>query len=211
MVKIQIAREANPQAVAVRRSRPLVALTAFSVSVTAFSLMACQSVANLDVKYNDAGAPTSTRTTTNTASGTLADGGVPQRGTVAILPDAGVVVDPTTLGKEADPCPCDTREGLACCVSNGTGPICTTNQAACDNMKGSYFRCFGPDPSTESVCCLHRHNGTTESALAAGCGDDAVTVCATDADCPNSGKCTLSTCKGGVTIGACDANPVCPQ
>jgi hypothetical protein len=177
--------------------------------VSAFSLVACQSVANLDVKYNDAGSPTKTATTPP-AGRVLADGGTPLKGTVAIIPDAGLV-DPTTQGQEADPCPCDSSQGLACCVSTAGPPICTTNQDQCNSEQGSFFRCFGPDPSSESVCCLHRHGATTETALAGGCAEGAVVVCTEDADCPNSGKCSISTCPGGVKIGACDANPVCPQ
>lgn len=162
-------------------------------------MVACQSAVNLDVQYTDAGLPTAPPPTSSD-SGTLAEADPP-------------VVPAPVLGEELQGCPCDATQGLACCVSNPANgvPFCTTDQGRCNAENGAFFRCFGPDPNTESVCCLHRNGATSESALAAVCRSGSATVCRVDADCPGVAKaCTITTCPGGVSIGVCDANPVCP-
>lgn len=180
-------------------------LLAFTTSAGVLAVLAaCQSAVNLDVQYTDAGGGNSLTTVPPAP-----DAGTPAAPDAAPAAEAG----PEVPGVELEACPCDATLGLACCVSNAgnnSPSFCTTDQAFCRGEKGGFYRCFGPDPSTESVCCLRRGDGTFETGLAGECKQGTVTVCRVNADCPNNGTCNVKACKDGVSLGVCDDQPACP-
>ena len=162
-------------------------------------LAACAGVADLDVNYT--GGAT---TTTEDGGGTVTPGADASDAPPFVAHgDAG---DTSELGQQGSACPCDSSQGLACCVSAG-GATCTTDQAGCQAQTGAFLRCFGPDPEG-SFCCAHHETGAVQTALAAECRPGTSIVCTIDTDCPN-GKCTIGSC-GGARIGTCDGTPVCP-
>jgi hypothetical protein len=171
--------------------------TAIAV-VGALAAFACQSAVNLDVKYTDAG-----------ASDASADGQV-------LLPDGAPDPEQSTSsvskGEELEGCPCDLSQGLACCVSGVGPPFCTTDQTRCASEKGAFFKCFNPDPTSESVCCWTGSGENALTAYAAECKNGRLTACTTDQACPGggTGSCHTRACKG-VLVGACGVDPpACP-
>jgi hypothetical protein len=175
------------------------------VALAVAALAACAGVADLDVNYKELA----------TADGGLPEASAPAVDATAAAPrpllspirDGGNPADPSTLGQPGGACPCDESQGLACCAT-ANGASCSSDQVSCEAKNGAFLRCSGPD-FEGSFCCLHRHGGSSETALAATCQDGTSIVCTYDTDCPN-GKCTLGSCPGGVTIGTCDGTPVCP-
>lgn len=171
----------------------LAALSSFAIVV---ALSACESATNLDVVYAsapDASAPTE-------ASAPDAGGG------------GGEAAAPAVLSA----CPCDETAGLGCCIPSVGAPFCTGDTAVCVEAKGIHVKCSHPDPLTESACCWHTTQGSagsfTVAALAGACASGS-SACTIDTDCAGTGetKCSLSTCAGGVTIGACGPTaPACP-
>lgn len=171
------------------RRASVVVITMMLASALLFS---CESAVNLDVKYTGSDA--------SDASAEDPDGA-----------DAQPSTSNVSKGEELEGCPCDQSQGLACCVSRVGPPFCTTDQDRCAREQGAFYRCFGPDPNTESVCCW---TGSGEGALTAYAAEcrDRLTVCTTDRACPGAatGACRTRTCKG-VLIGACGADPpACP-
>lgn len=162
-----------------------------SALAAVLGLAACESAANLDVTYGDAGAAAPI------------DGG----------PDAVAPPIPASFSG----CPCDESAGFGCCVVPGGGSYCTTDTTLCTNVdQGMYLRCAHPDPSTESMCCWHLGTaGTANGAIAAyasGC-DGGSPACTANGDCAGTGfdACKITKCNG-VDIGACAAAaPPCPQ
>lgn len=154
-------------------------------------VVACQSAVSLDVTYTDAGAPDA-----------KADG-PPMDGMVETPPSS-------EKGTELEGCPCDETQGLACCVSKVGPPFCTTDLDRCNAEKGAFYRCFGPDRNTESVCCWHGSGEGALTALAAVCsgGPEA---CLTNTDCTGGKACKTRDCPQNVKIGACGEDPpACP-
>lgn len=179
---------------------------ALLVLTAAGALVACASVADLEVKYSAA---------TSEDAGPTIDGVAPPSG------DSGglAIVTPK---KEAPParatggdpiltaCACNPEvDGANFCCATAAGPICTDDQSACEAQSGTFLRCTGPNNEGEP-CCLSLHPTGAETALAASCAEGHPTVCSTDRDCPNEGKCTLGTCPGNISVGTCDGTPVCP-
>ncbi len=162
------------------------------------ALAACESAANLDVTFGD-------------ASAALQGDASPGGGDVGAA-DAGdadaVVVTATLVG-----CPCDTREGLGCCMPATGKPFCTPDTTVCASAQGTQLRCIRPDPSSESTCCWHGTGAGAETALASAC-DGGPTACSSDSDCAGTGqKCAMASCfKGTIAIGACGTvASTCPQ
>jgi hypothetical protein len=144
------------------------------------------------VKYTDAGADAG-----------LIDG--------AIAPDAADDAAPSVdppRGNDLEGCPCDQSQGLACCISKEGPSFCTTDQDGCKAEQGAFLRCFGPDLTTESVCCWHGSGAGASTALAAVC-DDGPQACTTSAHCAGGVECQLTECRG-IKVGACGQTPVCP-
>jgi hypothetical protein len=168
----------------------------FAVTSAAMLVVACQSAVNLDVKYTDAGA-----TDASTDGSGDPDAQDPEQSTSNV-----------SKGEELEGCPCDLTQGLACCVSSVGPPFCTTDQDRCSGEKGAFYKCFGPDPSTESVCCWTGSGENSITAYAAECKNGRLTACTTDQACPGgtAGECHTRVCKG-VLIGACGVDPpACP-
>lgn len=180
------------------RAAAVVVLAAASASLLGLgaTLLACESTANLDVTYDDAG--------TVLESGAIPDGGPPPDAA-----DAGIVVAQGISG-----CPCDPTQGLGCCMPASGAPFCTGDTAVCASKMGTHLRCVRPDPSTESACCWHGTGSGAVTALAAVC-DGGPTACTADTDCAGTGetKCAMAVCFGGtIAIGACGSvPPTCPQ
>ncbi|MBX3221749.1 MAG: hypothetical protein KF795_14630 [Labilithrix sp.] len=170
-------------------SARLAAVALLALGVGAAGL-ACESAVNLDVTYTDAGAP---------------DGAVESASPAA---DGGEAVLPPLAGSELESCPCDSSQGLACCVSAAGPAFCTTDEDRCRSERGALYRCFGPDPNTESVCCWRGSGEGATTALAAECSTGP-RACAEDAHCETGETCRLVDCHG-VRIGACGTPPVCP-
>jgi hypothetical protein len=154
-------------------------------------LVACESATNLDVVYADASAA---------GEASSADAGLAEASPLAVFSG----------------CPCDERSGLGCCIPAVGAPFCTGDSALCAEAKGVHVKCTQPDPVSESACCWRPATdggAVSVAALAATCAGGS-SACAVDTDCAGTGqtKCSLSTCAGAVTIGACGPTPpVCPQ
>ncbi|MDB5220367.1 MAG: hypothetical protein JWO86_8294 [Myxococcaceae bacterium] len=173
------------------------ALAAACVSLVGLggSLVACESATNLDVTFGDASAALE--------GGALSDGEATDGGE-----DGPVAIVPTLAG-----CPCDTSEGLGCCMPTTGKPFCTPDTAVCAAALGTLIHCVHPDRSSESACCWHGTGPGAQTALAATC-DGGPAVCTSDSDCEGTGqKCAMALCfKGTIAIGACAATPpTCPQ
>jgi hypothetical protein len=148
------------------------------------AVVACQDAVNLSVKYNEL----------------IPDGGT---GTGAV--DASLELPP---GNELQACPCDQTQGLACCVSSVGPAFCTTDKDRCDGENGAFYRCFGPDPNTDSLCCWHGSGARATTAYAATC-DAGPRACIRSTDCAPGVDCLLTDC-AGTRIGACGTLPTCP-
>lgn len=178
--------------------KPSLITTAATASALALvvTLAACEGATNLDVVYANAGA---------TPDSSMPEGGAGEAG-------GGESGPPAVLSA----CPCDEREGLGCCIPAVGAPFCTADTTVCAEAKGIHVKCSHPDPLTESACCWRpaaAGGPLTVAALAATCGGDS-SACTVDTDCAGTGqtKCSLSTCAGAVTIGACGPTPpACPQ
>jgi hypothetical protein len=164
------------------------ATTSFAIAV---AVSACESATNLDVVYADASAPTE-----------------------ASAPDAGA--GEAAVLAMVSACPCDETAGIGCCIPAVGAPFCTADTTVCVEAKGIHVKCSHPDPLTESACCWHTTQGSagsfTVAALAGACAAGS-SACTIDSDCAGTGEtnCSLSTCAGGVTIGACGPTaPACP-
>ena len=157
-------------------------LVALSMVVAAAA--ACESAANLDVSYRD---------TADSGPPANVDGG-----------DAADPENPVVL----EGCPCDPSQGLGCCVT-AKDAFCTHSEIACAAEKGELIKCSKYDPNSQSECCWHGSGAGALAAYAIGC-DGGPTACLTNADCPDSGKCSVNTC-AGFQFGACgDTIPACP-
>ena len=162
-------------------------LTAASASLVGAGLVACESATNLDVTYGDSSAALE-GSAGDAAAGPLKPG--------AVLPG----------------CPCDESQGLGCCMPAGDKAFCTTDVEVCNAAHGTFLKCQGPDPSTESVCCWRpdAKEGSL-TALASAC-DGGVEACRGNGDCPAGKPCMMVTCaKGAITIGACGVMPECQE
>ncbi len=173
------------------------ALAAVTAAVAVLvTLSACESATNLDVVYSDASAADSSASTDASA----VDGG----GEAAVLAMVSA-------------CPCDEAAGLGCCIPASGAPFCTEDTAVCIEAKGIHLKCSHPDPLSESACCWHTKADAGGSFVVAALGSTCAagsSACAIDTDCAGTGeaKCSLSTCAGGVTIGACGPTaPPCPS
>jgi hypothetical protein len=168
------------------------------------TLGGCESATNLDVTYGDASAAL------EAGSGPTADGTAPaDGGDGSTAVDGSTPITPVLTG-----CPCDPTQGIGCCLPSAAKPFCTATTEACTDSKGTFLKCVGPDPTTESVCCWHGTGPGAVTALAGACTSGPV-ACTTDTDCAGSGetKCALASCFGGtIVIGACGSvAPACPQ
>jgi hypothetical protein len=154
----------------------------------AAGIVACASAVNLDVQYADV------------ASG---DAGPDAE------PDSGPVMTPPSGASELEACPCDQSQGLSCCVSAVGPAFCTTDRARCESEQGAFYGCFGPDLTTESVCCWHGTGALALTAFAAVCTAPSVAACTSSVACGAGVECTVVDC-GGVRIGGCGQAPTCP-
>lgn len=154
-------------------------------------LVDCEGVTNLDVKYNVLEAAADAGGDADAGDPTAADSG----------------------GNDLEGCPCDLSQGLACCVSSSrAGPaFCTTDRDRCNSEHGAFYKCFEPDPGTESVCCWSGEGEGAITAYAAECKDDRLTACMKDSHCGGgeAGSCHVVECRG-VRVGACGQDPICP-
>jgi hypothetical protein len=160
------------------------------------SLAACESATNLDVTFGDASAALQ--------GDASVDGEAADAGDSGAIP----VITPTLAG-----CPCDTTEGLGCCMPATGNPFCTPDTSVCAGAQGTQLRCVRPDPLSESTCCWHGTGAGAQTALASAC-DGGPTACSSDSDCAGTGqKCAMASCfKGTIAIGACGTvAPTCPQ
>ncbi len=182
----------------------LLGASAFALGAVLVTLGGCESATNLDVTYEDASAALdagSGPTPDGMAPGNGGDGSAGSDGSTSILP--------VLTG-----CPCDPTQGVGCCLPTAARPFCTPTTETCTDAKGTFLKCVGPDPTSESVCCWHGTGPGAVTALAATCKDGPV-ACTTDTDCAGSGatKCSLASCFGGtIVVGACGSvAPTCPQ
>jgi hypothetical protein len=102
-------------------------------------------------------------------------------------------------------CPCDSTQGLGCCLRADAGPVCAPTAAECGG--GVFVACIRADPLSESACCWSNVDGTRVAAFGTVCGTRP-SACATDGDCAGA-KCEVRNCYG-VLIGACGDPPPCP-
>jgi hypothetical protein len=175
---------------------PVRYLTGFLLLASAgAAALACQSAVGLDVTYQPT-APLPSRV----------DGGASADAYVGASPDGG---GSNPQGAELEGCPCDQTQGLSCCVSPVGPSFCTSDQSRCEKEKGAFYGCFGPDWTTESVCCWHGRGALASTAYAAACGDGGVEACTTKADCSHGLDCVTAVC-GTTKIGACGIAPECP-
>lgn len=146
-------------------------------------LAGCESVTNLDVRYE---APAAV----DSGEGGP-EGSAPPR-------------------VELEGCPCDERAGLGCCIPATGIPFCTSTDSVCTvDAKGVFARCLYPDPTTESLCCW-KGSGTGAVAALAGACDGGPPACTRNSDCAGGVECKTREC-AGVIIGQCaPAPPACP-
>lgn len=166
-------------------SRPFRHLFLGGLGLVSFSLVAlagCESVTNLDVRYE---------ALTSDGGEGGAEGGGPSR-------------------VELEGCPCDERAGLGCCIPSTGVPFCTSSDSLCTvEAKGVFAKCLYPDPFSESVCCWHGSGAGAVAALASAC-DGGPAACTRKSDCPGNVECKTRDC-AGVIIGQCAADaPACP-
>jgi len=178
---------------------------ALSAIVSAVSMVACNSVANVDLTYTDAGP-------TDEAGSDLGDGGVaPSDAAVFPVKDASSLLTTTTVPCQgADGSTCDQTEGLGCCVpSSGAPAFCVDQESAKTACKaGVFMGCVKSEPTSESVCCWNGSGAGASTSYAASCGARPVACSATD-DCPVGTACNTITCHG-LLVGACGVTPECP-
>lgn len=153
------------------------------LSASLASLAGCESVTNLDVRYDES----------LTADG--GEGGVEGGGPSRV---------------ELEGCPCDEHAGLGCCIPATGIPFCTSSDSLCTvEARGVFARCLYPDPNSESLCCWHGTGTGAVAALAAAC-DGGPEACTRKSDCPGTVECKTRDCTG-VIIGQCGTEaPACP-
>lgn len=166
-----------------RHRRIAIAAFAPAALAGALGLAACESVTNLDVRYEDANA---------------ADGG--EGGTEGSAPSR----------VELEGCPCDEKAGLGCCIPATGIPFCTPTDSVCTvDAKGVFARCLYPEPSSESLCCWKGSGTGAVAALASTC-DAGPPACTRNSDCAGGVECRTRDC-AGVIIGQCAPEPpACP-
>ena len=103
------------------------------------TLAACESAANLDVKYGDA--------STSLESGATPDGQAADAG------EAGAVV----VAQGISGCPCDPTARARLLHAGRRPAVLHRGDGGLRERDGHIIRCVRPDPSTESVCCWHWH------------------------------------------------------
>ena len=184
-------------------------LVAALVVALAGSLVACNSIANVDLAYSDADAaetnPGETDGGALDASG-LADAPM----LVLTVEDAAAVVTSTTVPCMLNGAVCDQTAGMGCCVPAGAAaPFCVDQASAKTACGGGVFMgCVKSDSTSESACCWNGTGAGAITAYAGSCGARPL-ACSTAQDCPADVACKTLACNG-VTVGACGVAPVCP-
>jgi hypothetical protein len=177
-----------------RRVKSTIAAFGLALALGAGSvhLVACASLANVDVSLADAGRA-------DAAQGPLGDRDGGSHDAAIVLPPAG--------NSDAG-CDCDTTAGLGCCLPAGGGAAFCA--AANECTTGIYAACEKYEPVTESYCCWNDGTGAGSSTRYAGeCGARPV-ACTRDDECTGGAKCETSIC-GALTIGTCGGpKPSCP-
>ncbi len=167
-------------------------------------LPGCESIADLNVRYTDAGAAEGASDAADGANADAADADRPP-------PIDGGPVD--SLGK----CPCDTTAGIGCCIpAGGAAPYCISSfhAASCTSAAGMFVACTEFDAVNDSFCCWHDGTGAgSETAYAAACNAGPM-ACRKSSDCSAGATCTTVSCGGATdafTVGVCRAaGPTCP-
>jgi hypothetical protein len=108
-------------------------------------------------------------------------------------------------------CPCDTTQGMGCCLTSKGTPFCTPSIALCQSNDGVWLECSHPALNSESDCCWHSGVGVKGSLTSyrTPCDDGGVRACNSDDQCAAGTTCKKKTC-GAVEIGACGQDPSCP-
>ena len=192
---------------AIAGSLTMAGLLALGAAASAGALVACNSIANVDLTYADAGEPTEAGL--GEAGPGVADGGELSDAPVFPQQDAAVVTT-TTVACDVDGSVCDQTQGLGCCLpAAGAAPFCVDQQSARTSCGGGVFLgCVKSDSTSESQCCWNGTGAGAFTAYAGSCGARPF-ACSTSQDCPIGTPCNTVACHG-VTVGACGAAPTCP-
>lgn len=175
---------------------------AVAFATVAGLVVACQGVADLDVKY------TPEPITTNDGgleAGVLGEGdAAPPRFTTTLAAAVPSILENCRGGPAG--IDCDSAAGLGCCLSGGAVCLSNADYATACATGGVFVGCR--QPTTDSLCCWSKRGGLTTALLAGVCHDGY--ACLDDSDCPvGQGTCSKITCHG-VPIGQCGGPPTCP-
>jgi hypothetical protein len=195
---------------------------AFAVAATvAVAVAACGTLADLDVKYDSAGA---------TGDGGANDASsdeptVPKiiRDSSFLEPDAEppLALDPSGAGScgadSDDGGGCDFAQGLGCCLLAGGVSRCIFSwEIDTKCQSGLFVGCRADDPNTDSACCWRDGPaGSKMTALATSCDGGAHACIPPEAGSNTDGTpCNATDCpvaSGTFLIGSTGATIGCPQ
>jgi hypothetical protein len=206
--------------VVIARTLARIAFAASAVVAVAIAVVACGTVADLDVQYDSVGA---------TMDGSVVDPSTTPDAGQVILRDSSFVepdveaprIDPSDAG----PCEpdsddgggCDFSQGLGCCLLPAGNSRCIFQWEISAKCTGGLFvGCRGDDPNSESACCWRDGppgSNSRMSVLGASC-DGGAHACNVEAGAGcASGSCTETTCllsAGSFTVGSCGPQLTCP-
>lgn len=189
------------------------------VAAVGIAVVACGSIADLDVKYDSVGAGVDGSSIDPTSA---SDAGRVLRDSSFVEPDAAepVVLEPSDAGPcnaSTDPDGgCDFTQGLGCCIRPGGTSECIFQWEIATKCQNSLFvGCREDDPLSESACCWRSGPSNTRmSVLAVSC-DGGTHACLVDGGaCPGAATCNESVCPiagGSFPVGTCGAaSEACP-
>jgi hypothetical protein len=180
------------------RGKGVMALMLASVAA---ALVACATVANLDV----APAPAPTREKPDD----LDDPNAPPDAASDGAGDSGIPMDAADARPAPAPsvCTCPMEQG--CCAKAGGNSCAPVPEAgSCIADQGLFLRCSGSDVANGRTCCFTKDSSGT--FYGATCDDAGAQVCTDQTEC-EQGTCTPVTCRM-VALKACvvGAPPACP-